>query len=287
MAEVLKGAPVTEALNRETIRMVEGLKGKGITPTLAIVRIGENEDDITYEHSAMKRCEKVGLSAKQVTLPGGCTQEELLSVLHDLNNSSEVHGILLLRPLPKHMDDDKVRNTISPEKDVDGITDQSLAGVFTGTSGKGFAPCTAQACMEVLDHYGIDPKGKRAVVVGRSLVVGKPVAMMLTARHATVTICHTWTVDMPAICRAGEILIVSAGRAKIIGREHLSFGQAVIDVGINVLPDGKLCGDVDFEAAEALVAAITPVPGGIGTVTTSVLVRNVAKAAAAQITNKG
>jgi methylenetetrahydrofolate dehydrogenase (NADP+)/methenyltetrahydrofolate cyclohydrolase len=176
------------------------------------------------------------------------------------------------------MDDDRVRNTLAPEKDVDGITDASLAGVFTGND-TGYAPCTAQACMEILDYYGIDPKGKRTVVIGRSLVVGKPVAMMLIGKHATVTVCHTRTVDMPALCREGELLIVSAGRAGIVDKAYFSPGQTVIDVGINLAEDGAITGDVNFAEAGEIVKAVTPVPGGVGTVTTSVLVKHVVDAA--------
>ena len=278
MAEILKGAPVVAALNEEMAREVESLKSIGIVPTLAIVRVGEREDDIAYERGAMKRCEKVGVEVKQVLLPGDCSEDALISTLQDLNNNSKVHGVLLFRPLPKYMDGDRVRNTLSPEKDIDGITDLSLAGVFAGTN-TGYAPCTAQACMEIIDYYGIDPNGKKAVVVGRSLVVGKPAAMMLIGKNATVTVCHTRTVDMPAVCREGEILIISTGRPKIVDKRHLAPGQTVIDVGINILEDGSMCGDVDFDAAEGIVGAVTPVPGGVGTVTTSVLVKHVVQAA--------
>ena len=278
MAEILKGAPVVAALNEEMSREVESLKSIGIVPTLAIVRVGEREDDIAYERGAMKRCEKVGVEVKQVLLPGDCSEDALISTLQDLNNNSKVHGVLLFRPLPKYMDGDRVRNTLSPEKDIDGITDLSLAGVFAGTN-TGYAPCTAQACMEIIDYYGIDPNGKKAVVVGRSLVVGKPAAMMLIGKNATVTVCHTRTVDMPAVCREGEILIISTGRPKIVDKRYLAPGQTVIDVGINILEDGSMCGDVDSDAAEGIVGAVTPVPGGVGTVTTSVLVKHVVQAA--------
>lgn len=281
MAELLKGAQVADALNASLAQEIEALNVKGVHPTLAIVRVGERGDDIAYERGAMKRCEKVGVTARQVTLPADITEDALLKQIEALNADSSVHGVLLFRPLPKGLNDDRVRNALAPEKDVDGITDGSLAGVFTG-NGVGFPPCTPQACMEVLAHYGIDPKGKRAVVIGRSLVVGKPAAMMLLSRHATVTVCHTRTADMPAVCREGEILIVSAGRAGIVDKSYLSPGQVVIDVGINVNEDGSMCGDVKFEDAEAIVGAVTPVPGGVGTVTTSVLVKHVVEAAKRQ-----
>lgn len=281
MAELLKGAQVADALNASLAKEIGALENKGVHPTLAIVRVGERGDDIAYERSAMKRCEKVGVTARQITLPADITEEELLKQIGALNADVSVHGVLLFRPLPKGLNDDRIRNALAPEKDVDGITDGSLAGVFTG-NGVGFPPCTPQACMEVLAYYGIDPKGKRAVVIGRSLVVGKPAAMMLLSRHATVTVCHTRTADMPAVCREAEILIVSAGRAGIVDKSYLSPGQVVIDVGINVNEDGSMCGDVKFEDAQAIVGAITPVPGGVGTVTTSVLVKHVVEAAKRQ-----
>ncbi len=278
MAELLKGAPVAEALNNNMIETIGELNAKNIFPTLAIVRVGEKPDDVSYERGAMKRCEKVGVQVKNVLLPADVPQDKLVDTIKELNADASVHGVLLFRPLPKTIDEELVRNTLAPEKDIDGITDLSLAGVFTGKA-TGYPPCTAQACMEILDFYGVDPKGKRAVVIGRSLVVGKPAAMMLVGKHATVTTCHTKTVDMPGVCREGDILIVSAGRPKMIGKDYFSAGQTVIDVGINVLEDGSLCGDVDFEAAEGIVGAITPVPGGVGTVTTSVLVKHVVDAA--------
>ena len=280
MATELKGAPVAASINERSQKELEILLEKGITPTLAIVRVGEREDDIAYENGAVKRCEKVGVAVSRVVLPDYVTQEELIKKINELNYDASVHGVLVLMPLPKHLDGEAVRRLLSPKKDVDGITDGSLAGVFTG-SGEGFAPCTAQACIETLDYYGIDCKGKRAVVIGRSLVIGKPVAMLLLARNATVTICHTRTVDMPSITRNAEILIAAAGKAKAIGLEYLFENQAVIDVGINFL-DGTMCGDVDYEVALPIVSAITPVPGGVGTVTTSVLVSHVIEAAKRQ-----
>jgi methylenetetrahydrofolate dehydrogenase (NADP+)/methenyltetrahydrofolate cyclohydrolase len=278
MAELLKGAAVSAALNEKMAVDIEALKRSDVFPTLAIVRVGEREDDVAYERGAAKRCEKAGVRVQYATLPGDCSEDGVIAALRELNRNKHVHGVLLFRPLPKYMDDERVRNSLSPEKDVDGITDASLAGVFTG-SGRGYPPCTARACIEILDHYGIDLKGKRAVVIGRSLVVGKPVAMMLTGRHATVTVCHTRTVDMPALCREGELLIVSAGRAGIVDETYLSPGQIVVDVGINVNADGALTGDVNFERARNIVSAITPVPGGVGSVTTSVLVKHVVGAA--------
>lgn len=278
MAQLLKGAPVATRINGRMIGKIKTLEANGINPTLAILRVGERGDDIAYERTALKRCETVGLKTKQVVLPADVSQEELMAAVEDLNNDSGVHGVLIFRPLPKHLDDEAVRAALKPEKDIDCITEGSLAGVFTG-SNVGFAPCTAQACMEILDYYGIDLKGKRAVVIGRSLVIGKPVAMMLMAKHATITMCHTRTVDLPAEARRGEILIAAAGQAGTVGKECVSEGQIVIDVGVNVDENGNLCGDVKFDEVEGIVGAITPVPGGVGTVTTSVLLSHVVEAA--------
>lgn len=278
MATILKGSEVTSALNEELSARVNALKDKGVEPCLAIVRVGERGDDIAYENGAVKRCEKLGVLVEKTLLSETATQEELLEVIDAINRDSAIHGCLLFRPLPKHINDEIIRNALSPEKDVDGITDGSLVGVFAGTN-QGFPPCTAAACMEILKHYGCDLNSKKAVVIGRSLVIGKPVAMMLLKKNATVTICHTKTVDMPSVCREAEILIVAAGRAGIVGSEYFSEGQTVIDVGINVDENGNLCGDVNFEQAEKIVSAITPVPGGVGTVTTSVLAKHVVEAA--------
>ncbi|MEG0875915.1 MAG: tetrahydrofolate dehydrogenase/cyclohydrolase catalytic domain-containing protein [Oscillospiraceae bacterium] len=277
MAELLKGAAVAEAINQRSKTEIEKLNLQNIFPTLAILRVGAREDDLAYEKGAIKRCEKVGVQVRQLILPEEVSQEALLGEISALNEDADIHGVLIFMPLPKHLDGEAVRRALSPEKDIDGITSGSLAGVFTG-SGEGFAPCTAQACVEILDFYGIDCKGKNAVVVGRSLVVGKPAAMLLLARHATVTICHTRTLDMPSITKKAEILIVAAGHPSAVGGEYVSPAQVVIDVGIN-FAEGKMCGDVDFEAAEPIVGAITPVPGGVGTVTSSVLVNHVVEAA--------
>lgn len=278
MAQLLKGAEVVFALN-ETIKTdVASLVSRGTMPTLAILRVGEKPDDLAYERGAMKRAETVGVAVRQIVLPETVSQEELLAEIAKINADATIHGCLMLRPLPKHIDDQCAREALLPEKDVDGITDGSLAGVFTGTK-RGFPPCTAQACMEILSYYGIDPAGKSAVVIGRSLVIGKPVAMMLLQKHATVTICHTKTVDMPSVTKRAEILIVAAGRAGVVGAEYVSAGQTVLDVGINFNTEGKMVGDVDFATVEPIVDAITPVPGGVGTVTTSVLMAHVVEAA--------
>ena len=278
-AQLLKGAPVAAAINENTSARAAALKEKGVVPTLAIFRVGERADDLSYERGAMKRCEGVGVAVKNVVLPADVDSDTFFKTLDELNNDPAVHGILMFRPLPKHLDNEKARQMLNPAKDIDGCTDGSLAGVFTNTK-LGFPPCTAQAAMEILDFYGVDCKGKRAAVIGRSLVVGRPAAMMLMHKNATVTICHTRTVDMPSVTREADILIVCAGQMESIGKEYLREGQVVVDVGINWNEEkGKLCGDVKFDEAEGLVAAVTPVPGGVGSVTTSVLVNHVVEAA--------
>ncbi len=278
MATLLKGAEVVSALNESIRAEVAALVSRGVVPTLAILRVGEKQDDLAYERGAMKRAETVGVAVRSIALPETVSQETLLAEIAKINADSSIHGCLMLRPLPKNIDDERVRAALLPEKDIDGITEGSLAGVFAGTK-RGFPPCTAQACMEILKYYKIDPAGKRAVVVGRSLVIGKPVAMMLLQQNATVTICHTKTADMPAETRRAEILVVAAGRAGVVGADYVSAEQIVLDVGINFDSAGKMTGDVDFAAVEPIVGAITPVPGGVGTVTTSVLMAHVVEAA--------
>ena len=278
MAEHWKGAPVAQALTERLAARADQLKVQGIVPTLAIVRVGERPEDLSYERGALKRCEKVGIRVRQFTLPKESSHGDLLEVIRQINADREIHGCLLFRPLPPQMDEEAICAALDPAKDVDGITAGSLASVFAG-SGAGYPPCTAQACMEILNYYGCDLTGKRAVVVGRSLVVGKPLAMLLLGQNATVTLCHTRTADLAAECRRAEVLIAAAGRANMIGRDHLASGQLVLDVGINVDEEGNLVGDVDFAAADAIVGAVTPVPGGVGAVTTSVLAAHVLQAA--------
>ena len=278
MAQLWKGAPVAAALTEVLSQRAQTLVAKGITPTLAIVRVGERPEDLSYERGALKRCEKVGIAVRQYLLTAASSQTDLMEVIEEINRDDSIHGCLLFRPLPKHMDEAAICAALSPAKDVDGITAGSLAAVFSG-SGAGYPPCTAQACLEILDHYGYELKGKRAVVVGRSLVIGKPVSMLLLGRHATVTICHTRTADLPAECRRADLLVAAAGKAGAVSAQCLASGQVVLDVGINVDEDGNLVGDVDFAAAENTVEAITPVPGGVGAVTTSVLARHVIEAA--------
>lgn len=279
MAEILKGAPVAAALAEKTKQETEALRSAGVTPTLAILRVGERADDLSYERSAVKRCESVGVRVRREVLPRDTDSGTFFAVLEALNSDESVHGILLFRPLPEHLDEEKARKLLDPAKDVDGCTDGSLAGVFTDTQ-IGFAPCTARAAMEILHFYGVDCAGKRAAVIGRSLVVGRPVSMMLMHENATVVTCHTRTPDVPSVTREADILIACSGQMESVGAEHVRKGQIVIDVGIGWNDEkGKLCGDVRFEEVEPIVDALTPVPGGVGSVTTCVLVSHVAEAA--------
>lgn len=278
MAEILKGAPVANALTERLKESVNALRARGVTPTLAILRVGERADDLAYERGAMKRCEKIGINVKHYVLDSNVSQTELLGVIDEINRDSGIHGCLMFRPLPKHIDQRAVCEALDVNKDVDCMTERSLCGVFTG-SGVGFAPCTAQSVMEILKYYGYDLAGKRAAVIGRSLVIGRPVSMLLMRANATVTMCHTKTVDMPGVCCEADILVVAAGHAGTVDWTYVHPNQVVIDVGINVDADGKLCGDVNYDEVLPHVKAITPVPGGVGSVTTAVLCSHVIETA--------
>lgn len=286
MTQLLKGKPVADRITAEITGRAARLRSSGITPKLAIVRLGENPGDLSYEKGAVKRAAEVGVEVKSLIFDRGMAQEELINEIKNLNADDSVHGVLLFRPLPKHMDDKTVCEALDPSKDVDGITSGSLAGIFMDID-VGFPPCTAAACMELLDYYGYDLEGKRVTVMGRSLVIGKPVAMMAMRKNATITICHSRTVkeDFTAAGKNADIVIASIGKARMIRKEMLGEGQIIIDVGINVDENGKLCGDVDFnrEAPDtglgAHAEAVTPVPAGVGSVTTAVLMKHVIEAA--------
>ena len=274
--ETLKGLPVANAINE---KIIEEMKDwNGAIPHLAIVRVGERPDDMSYERGATKKMEKVGFRCTSYTFPADIDNDTFQKEFDKINEDEDIDGILLLRPLPKHLDEKAIENRIASVKDLDGISPMNLAKVYAGDP-TGYGPCTAEAVIEMLDYAGVDLKGKRAVVIGRSLVVGKPAAMMLIKKNATVTVCHTKTVDMPSVAKEADIIIVAAGRAGVVGADYVKPGQTIIDVGINVNAEGKLCGDVNFEEAEKIVDAITPVPGGVGSVTTSVLVGHVVEAA--------
>lgn len=278
MATLLKGAPVAASMTEELTARTQKLIQAGVTPVLCILRVGDRPGDVVYQRNAVKRCEKIGIEVRQVVLPQDCGRAELLNVIRQVNEDPAVHGLLLMRPLPDREMEKAAQALLAPEKDVDGITAGAQARVFTG-AGLGYPPCTAQAVMEILDHYGIAPAGSRAVVIGRSLVIGRPVAMMLLQRNATVTICHSRTEDMPRLCREAKILVAAAGQAGLVKENFVGPDQVILDVGINVDENGTLCGDVAFEAVEPKVSAITPVPGGVGGVTTAVLAAHVVDAA--------
>ena len=289
MAKLLLGKEVTDALNAKLQERTAALRAKGVVPTLGIVRVGEDPSDLSYEKGATKRAEEVGVAIKNYILPEETTKEELLAVIDGINADDSVHGVLMFRPLPKHLknDQNEICNRLDPKKDVDCMTDLSNAGVFEGRSDLGFPPCTPQACMEILDFYGIDCKGKNAVVIGRSLVVGKPAGMMLMGKNATVTTCHTRTVNTAEICRNADIIVSAAGVLNSLTADFVRPGQIVIDVSINWdanKPNAKgglggIAGDAKFDEVEPIVEAITPVPGGVGSVTTSVLMKHVVEAA--------
>lgn len=289
MARLLLGKAVAAAMAEDLSARVAALRAKGVAPKMAIVRCGENPSDLSYERGAMNRAAQLGVEVEVVALPEDVSKDTLISKIEMLNADKNTHGVMLFRPLPKCLRpfEREICNALDPKKDVDGMTDLSLAGVFEGRDDLGFAPCTPQACLEILDHYGVDCKGKRAVVIGRSLVVGKPLAMLLMARHATVTVCHTRTEDVAGEARRADLLFSAAGALNSLTADYVRPGHTVIDVSVNWDPDkpnakgglGAIAGDAAFDAVEPVVDAITPVPGGVGAVTTSVLMKHVVEAA--------
>lgn len=278
MAKILYGKEIAAALAAETAEKVAALREKGIVPALALVRAGESGGDAVYERGILRRCEKAGIFVITKAFPTDAPEDEVLSAVEEAARDPAVHGLLVFRPLPAQISDQKIRAAIPPEKDVDGVTDASLAGVFTG-SGRGFTPCTAEACVRLLDGFGVALRGKNAAVVGRSLVVGKPLAMLLAGRDATVTLCHTKTKNLAEICARSEIVVAAAGKPGLLGEGCFAEGQTVLDVGVNVRENGAVLGDANFAAAEAVVSAVSPVPGGVGAVTSAVLIHHVARAA--------
>lgn len=272
--KVLYGSEVAKKLAGSLMQDVNCLKGFGVVPTLVTIRVGERPDDISYEIGIQKRCEKIGVQLRKIILPGDCTSKELLDKIKMVNEDQTVDGCLIFRPLPVQMNDELIRNYLSPAKDMDGITDLSMAGVFTGVP-KGYSPCTPDACVNTLDYYGIDVDGKDVVILGRSLVLGRPLAMMLMKKGATVTICHSHTQNLKDHCLCADIIVAATGHIGLVTEDMVGANQILIDVGINENKDGKLCGDIDYEKVAPLVKAITPVPGGIGSVTTTILAKHV------------
>ena len=278
---VLTGKSTIVQLCEEAIQKTAKLTAAGIKPCLAILRVGEKPDDIYYENSAVKRMEGIGIAVRQIHKPEATTTEQLILELEKLNVDASVHGVLLLMPLPAHIDAAAVKASLSPKKDIDCLTAENMAKIYADDS-TGFAPCTPAAVMALLQCNSIDLRGKNVTVIGRSLVVGKPLSMLLLSKNATVTICHSRTKDLAAVCRQADILIAAVGRARMVNANFVKPGAVVIDVGINVDEKGQMCGDVDFDAVAEIAEAVTPVPGGIGGITTAVLAQNLLKAAELQ-----
>ncbi len=277
MAEILKGKVVADKIKEKMIKDIEELKKNGKVPTLAIVRLGSNPDDISYEKSIIKNCEKVGIEAKVFERDLNMTTEELVALMDELNINNTISGVLLVRPLPKHIDESKVREALSPNKDVDCMNPMNLAKIFEGDF-SGFAPCTPKAAMEILLNNDIDLEGKNVVIVNRSMVLGRPLAMMMLKHNATVTICHSRTKDLAAVTRNADIVVTALGKAKFFDEKYFNEKSICIDVGVSLDQDGNLSGDIDFQRVSELVAKITPVPGGVGAVTTSILLSHVVEA---------
>ena len=277
-ATILEGPAVAEAISEDVMNRVTALAAQGVTPCLGILRVGERPDDLSYERGACKRAEVMGIAVRHLVFDEGVTTEELVEAVEAINADDSVHGLLILRPLPAHIDEERACNALVAYKDVDACGERSLGTLFTGGDGA-FAPCTAQASIEILDHYGIEIAGRRALVIGRSLVIGKPLSMLLLDRNATVTIAHSRTVGLEALTREADIVVACVGRAAMVGADHVAPGQTLIDVGINVANDGSLVGDIAFDEVIDVVDAVTPVPRGVGSVTTSVLCKHVVQAA--------
>jgi methylenetetrahydrofolate dehydrogenase (NADP+)/methenyltetrahydrofolate cyclohydrolase len=277
MTKILSGKEVAAALKEKLTAEVNQLKQQGKTPGLCIVMAGDRPDSASYIKGAVKRCTDIGIDCQVEKLPEEISQDEFLKVLDRLNKDPKINGIIIMRPLPEQISEDVVKYKIAPDKDVDCFNPINVSKVMSGDS-DGFAPCTPQAVIEILDHYQIEIKGKRTVVIGRSMVVGRPLAMMLLKRNATVTICHTRTKELANEAKRAEILIAAAGKARMVTKDMVSEGTIVIDVGINFDENGKMCGDVDFDNVSPIAGQITPVPGGVGSVTSTVLAKHVIEA---------
>lgn len=275
--QIIKGKPVADKISEELIKEVDLLVKEGINPKLTIVRVGARSDDLSYERGALKRCQNIGITTEVLELAEDITQDEYIDVLKRVNDDKNVNGILCFRPLPKHLNEEVIKYVIAPEKDVDCFSPINSAKVMEGDK-SGFPPCTPTAVVEILKHYNVDLKGSKVTVLGRSMVVGKPVSMLLLSEHATVTICHSKTKNLSSVAAEADVLIAAIGRAKMVGESFVKDGAVVIDVGINVDEEGNLCGDVDTNAVLNKVSMITPVPAGVGSVTTSILAKHVVKA---------
>ena len=278
MGIIMKGSDVAAAMKEDLIKEVNVLEAKGIHPCLGIMRVGARPDDLAYERGAKKRMEIVGIGCVVTELPADISQEAFEEEFRKMNENPDIHGILLFRPLPPHLDEEPVKAMIYPYKDADCMSPVNIAKVFSGDE-SGYAPCTPEAVMEMLDYYNIDPKGKKVTILGRSMVVGKPLSMLFLKKHATITVCHTRTLDLKKTCREAEILVAAAGKARMVTDEMVGEGAVVVDVGINADEDGNLCGDVDFDKVREKTSYISPVPRGVGSVTSSVLAKHVIRGA--------
>lgn len=277
LGEVIKGKPVADQMKEDLMREVAALKERGIYPKLTIVRVGARPDDVAYERGALKKCEAVGLAGQAKELPENISQEDFIREFKKVNEDKNIHGILLFRPLPKQLDENVIKHAISAEKDIDCLSPENVAKLTAGDT-TGFPPCTPTAVLELLKFYKVPMAGKKVVILGRSMVVGKPAAMLLLNENATVTICHSKTENLPDVAREADILIAAIGKARMVKENFVKEGAVVIDVGINVDASGALCGDVDFDACVKKAAMITPVPAGVGAVTSSILIKHVVKA---------
>ncbi len=277
MAEILKGNVVAAEIKEKMAKDIEELGKLGKVPTLGIVRLGNNPDDISYERSLIKNCEKTGIEAKVFENDVNMTTEDLVKLMEDLNNDKSISGVLVFRPLPKHIDEMKVREALAPEKDVDSMNPINLAKIFEGDM-SGFSPCTAKSAMQILLYNKIDLEGKNVVVINRSMVLGKPLAMMLLNENATVTICHSRTKNLAELTKKADVVVTALGKAKFFGPEYFTEDSICIDVGVSLDKDGNISGDIDFPLVSEQVAKITPVPGGVGAVTTSLLLSHIVEA---------
>lgn len=277
MSIILSAKPVVQAMKSQLQEEVSQLKAAGVTPTLGIIRVGDRPDDVYYENSIIKNCQSVGIEAKTYTLDLEIEVEAFTKVLRQVNEDSSVHGILIFRPLPKQLDENVIKYIIDPNKDIDCMSPLNMAKVFEGDM-KGLVPCTPAAVMETLKHYEVKLQGTNVVIMGRSLVVGKPLSMMLLQENATVTICHSKTKDMQEISKQADIIVAAMGKANLVDENYVTENSVVIDVGINDAGDGKICGDVNYDAVVNKVRSITPVPGGVGSITTAILLKHVVMA---------
>ncbi|MDO5027813.1 MAG: bifunctional 5,10-methylenetetrahydrofolate dehydrogenase/5,10-methenyltetrahydrofolate cyclohydrolase [Bacillota bacterium] len=275
--ELYKGKAVADKIKEDLRKRIAVLKEKNLQPKLCIIRVGANEDDLSYERGIRKNCDNLGIEAETLELPMDISQEDLEAALIGANQDPKIHGIMIFRPLPKHLDEGKISRLIDPEKDIDAMNPENLSRLFLGIN-KGFVPCTPQAVIELLDFYGFDFEGANVAILGRSLVVGKPLAMLFLEKNSTVTICHSRTKNTQEITKKADLVVAALGKAKMIDESYFTEDSIVVDVGINVDEDGKLCGDVDRENVLGKVKALTPVPGGIGSVTSTLLMEHIVRA---------